>query len=408
MKVSAKHAKTPRTHKGFSKGKNGDMVSYLGPITIEEILADAPQFSKYDTTIREMTLRTEPTNENSPVIKQKFKPLDNPTRVLEVLQGLAVIKAGVIGNNVTTGPLMYAYWKGCLTGTALRKFEEFAAAIGTETAAHLIAVEQQLVKFFAPREVLAQQTRYMRHKMRKPYGHSTRQYVGAVNTLNSKFTSLPPAYNDTQAIKDTELLDVLASQAPQSHKDMLTDQGFDPLTENVDKFIELCERAETKEDISNRSQSHKQKPRFTEPDSSDSEHDYKKKSKRPTSRTSRSPYYCKEHGRNITHDTKDCKVILGASGQLKPTKEKQVYKDYQSKYKKKSRDLHILQLETENEKAKWKKAYKKLEKAKKANSSKEGETSTKNNESSSDKEDSSSASASLCNSSSESTTSGHE
>ena len=148
-------------------------------------------------------------------------------------------------------------------------------------------------------------TRHSFPSMTLPYGHSTRQYVGAVNTLNSKFTSLPPAYNDTQAIKDNELLDVLASQAPQSHKDMLTDQGFDPLTENIDKFIELCERAETKEDISNRSHSHKQKQRFTEPDSSDSEHDYKKKSKRPTSRTSRSPYYCKENGRTVAETQPD-------------------------------------------------------------------------------------------------------
>jgi hypothetical protein len=44
---------------------------------IEEILDGAPTFSKYDLTIREMVIRTDPTNESSRVIKRKFKPLDN-------------------------------------------------------------------------------------------------------------------------------------------------------------------------------------------------------------------------------------------------------------------------------------------------------------------------------------------
>jgi hypothetical protein len=41
---------------------------------IEEILAEAPAFSKYDLTVREMIMRTDQTNESSPVIKRKFKP----------------------------------------------------------------------------------------------------------------------------------------------------------------------------------------------------------------------------------------------------------------------------------------------------------------------------------------------
>ena len=365
MKVSKRHEKTPRTHKGFAKGKNGDQVKHLGPITIEEIMAEAPQYSKKDATIREMVLRTEPTNEQSPILKRKFKPLDNPTRVLEVLQGLHTIKEGVIGNNVTTGPLQYSYWRGCLTGTALRKFEEFSANVGTETTGHLIQVEQLLVKFFAPQEVLQQQKRYIRHNMRKPSGHNTRQYVGAVHTLNGKLQDLPPNYTEDQKISNNDLLDVLAAQAPKKHKEMLTDHGFDPTTETVDKFIELCERAEIKEEISSGASS-RHKTRFESDDSDDSTPAYKRnKSSKKTYRTSRSPHYCKEHGPNNTHGTRECKTLLAKNGDKKPEwqKEKRLYKDYKSKYTKKSKELNLLQLEAAQEKSKWTKMYKKLKKA---------------------------------------------
>jgi hypothetical protein len=100
-----KHSKKEKKPKGFSKGRSSDRKRQ-GPIMIEEILVDgAPTFSKYDLTIREMIMRTDPMNESSPVIKRKFKPLDNPSNVLDVLQGVLLIKEGVIGNNVTTGPL---------------------------------------------------------------------------------------------------------------------------------------------------------------------------------------------------------------------------------------------------------------------------------------------------------------
>ena len=52
-----------------------------------------------------------------------------------------MIKEGVVGNNVITGPLQYLYWQSCLEATALNKFNEFAQQVGNETTAHLILVE---------------------------------------------------------------------------------------------------------------------------------------------------------------------------------------------------------------------------------------------------------------------------
>jgi hypothetical protein len=63
-----------------------------------------------------MVMPTDPTNDASPIIKRKFKPLDNPAQLLTLLQGIHLIKEEVTGNNVTTGLLQYQYWHGYLTG----------------------------------------------------------------------------------------------------------------------------------------------------------------------------------------------------------------------------------------------------------------------------------------------------
>jgi len=253
--------------------------------------------------------------------------------------------------------------RGCLEGTALRKFNEFALAVGTETSAHLVQVEQHLVTSFAPREVLSQQNRYIRYHMRKPANAITRHYVGAVQDLNNKLQDLPPAFNAEQKISDMDVLDILAAKAPRTHKELMTDQGFDPQTATIQEFVELCERAETKEALTD-----KRNKKFESDDDSSEDGRAKKKAKKRTTKSSsykRQQYFCKEHGPNPTHDTVDCKVINGgkkrdkSSGWKKDKKESSGdrYKDYQSKYKKKHQELNLLQRETKKEKAKWMKAY---------------------------------------------------
>jgi hypothetical protein len=209
--------KTKRSSKGKSSSKTGKKASTrtrLGPITIEDFLSPEVEPDKDDVRWRELQLRTEPTNDSSPTIKRRFIPLDNPKRVLSVLTGIADIKNAVAGNNILTGPLRYNYWRGCLSGEALRKFNEAATAVGTETVGNLVQVEQRLIANFAPREVLVNQLRYMRHSMRKPYSSTTRQYVGAVNTLNETLAEMPPLFNASQKIPVEEILDIMAANAP--------------------------------------------------------------------------------------------------------------------------------------------------------------------------------------------------
>jgi hypothetical protein len=43
-----KHSKKEKAPKGYSKGKNRDMMKRLGPIMIEDILTEVEPFSKYE------------------------------------------------------------------------------------------------------------------------------------------------------------------------------------------------------------------------------------------------------------------------------------------------------------------------------------------------------------------------
>jgi hypothetical protein len=63
--------------------------------------------------------------------------------------------------------------------------------------------------------------------MRKPKDASTRQYVGAVTTLNDTLTKLPPAFNADQKLPDHDIMDIMASKAPKNFKELMTDHGFD-------------------------------------------------------------------------------------------------------------------------------------------------------------------------------------
>ena len=77
----SKKEKSPRSQKGFSKGKHQD-TSCLGAFATKDALPNAT------------------TNELSRVIKRQFHPPNKPD----------IIPEGVVGNNVTTGPLQRACW----------------------------------------------------------------------------------------------------------------------------------------------------------------------------------------------------------------------------------------------------------------------------------------------------------
>ena len=106
-----------------------------------------------------------------------------------------------------------------------------------------------VVTYFGPKKSLSKQKRYLRYKMIKPPRLTTRQYVGLVRDLNSRMAQLPPLFEESQMLDESELVDSLSNKAPRTHKAMLISQGFNPETANLKTFVEHCKRAETTDDI---------------------------------------------------------------------------------------------------------------------------------------------------------------
>ena len=179
---------------------------------------------------------------------------------------------------------------------------------------------------------------------------TTSQYVGLVRDLNSRMAQLPPLFEDSQIIYESELVNSLANKAPMTHKAMLISQGFNPETANLETFIEHCNRAETTYNIA--------RAEFTASDE-DSELRNKKRTKSKDDhgkkRKKRSTnMYCSLHGENTSHTSRECNV-LKSKGKEKPKFSK---KDL----KKKSRDINLLDNKASQQKAKYLK-HKSLKKA---------------------------------------------
>ena len=81
-----------------------------------------------------------------------------------------------------------------------------------------------VVTYFGPKECLSKQKHYLRYKMIKPHRLTTRQYVGLVRDLNSRMAQLPPLFEDSQMLDESELVDSLANKAPRTHKSLLFSQ----------------------------------------------------------------------------------------------------------------------------------------------------------------------------------------
>ena len=85
--------------------------------------------------------------------------------------------------------------------------------------------------------------------MENPRKLTTRQYVGLVRDLNSRMDQIPPLFQESQKLDESELVDSLANKAPRIHKAMLISQGFNPETRDLETFVEHCQRAETTDNI---------------------------------------------------------------------------------------------------------------------------------------------------------------
>ena len=177
--------------------------------------------------------------------------------------------------------------------------------------------------------------------MIKPHRLTTSQSVGLVRDLNSRMAEMPPLFEDSQMLDESELVDSLANKAPITHKAMLISQGFNPDTTNIETFVEHCERTETTDDIAGAkcaASNEDSEPRKKKHTKSKDYHG-KKHKKRSTK------MYCSLHGENTSHTSRECNVIR--------SKSKEKPKFSKRDFKKKSRKTNLLEKKASQQKAKY-------------------------------------------------------
>ena len=118
--------------------------------------------------MRELSVQTDPTNDDSTRVKQKNLILDHPENLLEVLCARIAISQGLTGNNITTGPNQYCFTQTFLDGEVLCFLDLKATEVCHETVANLLLVMDHVVTYSGPTECLSKQKCCIRYKMYKP------------------------------------------------------------------------------------------------------------------------------------------------------------------------------------------------------------------------------------------------
>ena len=141
--VCGKQVKCKQVNRDLTKSRK-----VTAPIILEDLMEKEVQSSLEDEEICELSVLTDPENEDSTRIKQKIRILDHPKNLIKVLCARITIGQGIIGNNTTTGPTQYRFTLTLLDGEALRIFDLKSTELRHETFANLTIVMDHVVAYF--------------------------------------------------------------------------------------------------------------------------------------------------------------------------------------------------------------------------------------------------------------------
>ena len=155
---------------------------------------------------------------------------------------------------------------------------------------------------------------------------------------------IPPLFNCNQQLDESKIMDYLVKKEPRSHNAIMISQVFNPKTGDLATFVEHCELDETTDNIA--------MAKFSDQDSDTMKN--KRRSKKTKEREDsgkkrckNSSLYCSLHGEKNSHTSRKCEVLK----ERPEEKDKSKYgKNY---YKKKCKELNILQAEPTHQKSKY-------------------------------------------------------
>ena len=141
----------PRVDRYWTKSRKVN-----APISLEYLMVKELPSSLEDGDILKLSVRTDPTNEDSTCVKRKIRILDHPKNLIEVLRARLAIAQGLTENNITTVPNQYHFTRTFLDGEALRIFDLKWTKLRHEDVATIILVMDHVVNYVGPKRVYLQ------------------------------------------------------------------------------------------------------------------------------------------------------------------------------------------------------------------------------------------------------------
>eukprot|EP00957_Ditylum_brightwellii_P173855 13236104-Ditylum_brightwellii.AAC.1 len=226
-------------------------------------------------------LRMAPADATSPIYKFSVPFFDNgtPKEWIKFRHGLqAVLK----GQNVTQGPPSYTVAKTLLKRNALIVSKQAEIDHGMQSMPHFELCLDDVAEHMFPEKARQTQKRYMCRNLR----------------LVGEMTDFPAQNgNKIQPLGKDKIMDILEYGVPALWRREFIVQGFNPVDQGLNFFVEFCNHLESCEPSADKPKDEKpHKPKSTG----------ERKADMPTKPAGEKKFYCDLHKRNKTHDTKDC------------------------------------------------------------------------------------------------------
>jgi hypothetical protein len=279
---------------------------------------------KSNENVSVFKLRTIPANDESPTYDMKVLTFKSGT-VEEYVQWKKDLMKICTGQNVNDAVGKYAMTRRLLDGDALAAFNKAATAAGNETLANYNTVMKALAVHVFPKNALAIQRQWFRRYMKKTNKYTMREYVARVIEMNAMMVEFPPAFNDTQLIKEEEMKDLLEFSVPWAWRIEMVKQAFRPLEHDIADIVEFCERQELCESVmkalkngnsatSRSTGGSKKPPKIRKERATGRTNKHKRQGRCASYNESGGRDGCREHPDAVTHTTAECRVVQAKMG----------------------------------------------------------------------------------------------
>jgi hypothetical protein len=306
QRATMRFHKKKSAHQGTTKFQG--ILPLVPPKISAEDLKDKTKFVTFDLKVRAGG------NAASPSYKKSMKTFDEggPQEWIDVLQGLKEIWL----QNSVTGPTdRAATVMAILKGDSRSNFETALedARMHPGGGAPLVMTNNMIdtsllavTNVVFPFRALELQKQWMNRSMKKPYDLSARSTKNAIARLNNTLP-LFPLGTEASKFSDAELIGLFEFSLPQRWRNIMDAKGFVPSLGTMAELVTECECIERTEAVSSGQTEDDRKNKFTKSENSNKKSENKNSGKRTDRKTEK--FYCKECGRNDTHNTDRCYIL---------------------------------------------------------------------------------------------------